>query len=96
MQTAKAYLFCNKRGSRLTVDALGKRFAKIRKKAIAQYPELEGELKDIQFRDLRAKSGTDAYLKSDSLETAQRQLDHTTPTTTKIYIRRDKTLKPLE
>ncbi len=90
------YLFSNKRGQTLTVNAMGKRFAKIRRAAIAKHPELEEELKQCQFRDLRAKSGTDKYLSADSLETAQQQLGHTDTKMTKRYIRRDKAIQPLE
>ena len=39
---------------------------------------------DFQFRDLRAKGGSDA----DDLETAQRLLGHAAATTTDRYIRR--------
>ncbi|MFD1245927.1 tyrosine-type recombinase/integrase [Paralysiella testudinis] len=96
LMNAKSYLICNHRGGALTVDAMGKRFAKIRAQAIAKFPELKDELSACQFRDLRAKSGTDAYLQSDSVETAQKHLGHANPSMTKRYIRRDKALTPLE
>lgn len=90
------YLFKNNRGGKLNVDALGRRFAKIRAAAIAANPELQEELSACQFRDLRAKSCTDTFLQSDSIESAQRHLGHASPTMTKRYIRRDKVLQPLE
>lgn len=94
---AKVYLLSNSRGSALTVNAMEKRFAKIRQKAIAQYPELEQELKECQFRDLRAKSGTDVYLSAESVEAAQRQLGHTDgKITRRVYIRREAPIKPLD
>lgn len=90
------FLFKNNRGGRLSVDTLGRRFAKIRAEAIAHYPDLENELSICQFRDLRAKSCTDTFLQSDSIENAQRHLGHASSTMTKRYIRRDKVLQPLE
>ncbi|SSY81086.1 tyrosine-type recombinase/integrase [Alysiella crassa] len=96
LETASVYLLCNSRGKQLTVNAMEKRFAKMRAAAIAQYPELESELVECQFRDLRAKSGTDVYLSAESMEAAQKQLGHTDKKMTQVYIRREPTIQPLD
>lgn len=94
---AKTHLLINSRGSALTVNTMEKRFIKIRQAAIEKYPELEQELKECQFRDLRAKSGTDVYLSADSVEAAQRQLGHSDgKITRRVYIRREAPIKPLD
>lgn len=96
MTTAKNYIIHNNNGGKISVDAISRRFAAIRAKATEQYPELADELAACQFRDLRAKSGTDAYLKSSSVEAAQRRLGHTDQKMTNVYIRRSPALEPID
>lgn len=89
------YLFRNKRGGQMQRHTLTVRFAELRNRLIAEHPELADELRNFQFRDLRAKSGTDKYL-SDDRAAAQEQLGHTSSQTTNIYIRKGKLIAPLE
>ena len=93
---AKPYLFSHNNGKQIAVKTISKRFHSARQRAIDLHPELKKELLACQFRDLRAKSGTDAFLKSDSVESAQKQLGHTSADMTRRYIRRDKILTPLD
>ncbi|WP_017907533.1 site-specific integrase [Xanthomonas sp. SHU 199] len=61
-------------------DALRYRFDKARERAgIAK--------KDFQFRDLRAKAGTDKADSAGDIRQAQKQLGHKSVTTTEIYVR---------
>ena len=90
------YLFKNSRGGRLTRDVLGRHFLALRKQLQAEHPELAEELANFQFRDLRAKSGTDAYLMTGDKNAARQQLGHTTEAMTNRYIRQEKVLKPLK
>lgn len=89
------YLFRNKRGGQMQRHTLTVRFAELRNRLIAEHPELADELRNFQFRDLRAKSGTDKFL-SDDRAAAQEQLGHTSSQTTNIYIRKGKLIAPLE
>lgn len=89
------WLFSNKWGRKLNRNNLTNYFFILRKKTISAYPELENELNNIQFRDLRAKAATDIYL-SQSIENAQKHLGHTDSKMTKRYIRKDKLLKPID
>jgi integrase len=43
---------------------------------------------DFQFRDLRAKAGTDKTDSSSDIRQAQKQLDHSSATMTKHYIKK--------
>ena len=90
------YLFKNSRGGRLTRDVLGRHFLALRKQLQTEHPELAEELANFQFRDLRAKSGTDAYLMTGDKNAARQQLGHTTEAMTNRYIRQEKVLKPLK
>lgn len=87
------YLFQNKRGRKLTRHILTQWFVELRKKAMLANPEFADDIASVQFRDLRAKAGTDKFLSSDT-ETAQKQLGHTSPQMTKRYIRKDKIVQP--
>lgn len=93
--TEKPFLFQNKRGNKLERQVLSYRFKELRDLALSKYPELEREIKEVQFRDLRAKSATDLYLLKGT-ETAQTQLGHTDAKMTRRYIRRDKIIMPLK
>ncbi|MCR1836827.1 hypothetical protein NSA18_02725 [Pasteurella caecimuris] len=57
------------------------------------YPEFADDILAVQFRDLRAKAGTDTFLSSNT-ESAQKQLGHASPQMTKRYIRKDKIVQP--
>ncbi|ERF78035.1 integrase [Gallibacterium anatis] len=89
----KGYLFSNRWGRKLSRRTLTERFAELREKLIRQYPELEKELANFQFRDLRAKAGTDKSL-AENEEAARKQLGHTSLQMTKRYIRKDKPIAP--
>lgn len=73
-------LIVNESGQDMTQRALSDRFRKARVKAGVP-------LGDFQFRDLRAKAGTDKYT-LEGLDKAKEQLGHTSTRTTEIYIRK--------
>lgn len=87
-------LFKTQNGTQLTVVNLRKQFFTLRNKIIEHYPEFTQELKSFQFRDLRAKSGTDKAI-SQGEEAARQQLGHTTVKMTKTYIRKAPIVTPL-
>ncbi len=73
-------LVVNESGQRLTPDALRSRFDKARAAA--------GVEKDrFQFRDLRAKAGTDKTDSAGDIRQAQKQLGHSSVVTTERYVR---------
>lgn len=73
-------LIVNERGQPLGRDALRSRFDKARDEA--------GVPKNLfQFRDLRAKAGTDKADSAGDIRQAQRQLGHTSVTMTEHYVR---------
>lgn len=78
-------LICNEKGEPLGKSALRYRFNKARDKAAkaANNPEVAKRIRAIQFRDLRAKGGTDL----ESLDRAQKLLGHTKRDMTEHYIR---------
>ena len=84
----------HKNNNPIPIKTLEAHFAKARKNAIMAYPELADEILMCQFRDIRAKSGTDKYLKY-GREQAQEHLGHTTQAMTKRYIRKGKIIEPL-
>lgn len=88
------YLFKSAKGGKLTRKTLSRRFLDLRLKLIDRHPELEDELRNFQFRDLRAKSATDIYLESDRVA-AREQLGHTSETMTQTYIRKPKVQTPI-
>lgn len=63
--------------------------------AAAKHPGLAKQIKQFQFRDLRAKAATDKE-ESHGIAAAQDQLGHSTPTMTKHYVRhrKGKLVKP--
>lgn len=88
------YLFYTAYGSKLTPARIRNNFVKLRKKLIENYPHFEEELLRFQFRDLRAKSGTDkAMLQGE--ESARQQLGHTSLKMTQTYIRKAPIVTPL-
>lgn len=91
----EGFLFKNNKRERLTRETLTFMFKKVKEKAIIKYPELAEDINIFQFRDIRAKSGTDAYLIEDR-EIARERLGHTSVNMTNRYIRKSKVIKPLK
>jgi integrase len=79
----------------LTEYMLRGAFDRARIAAAAMRPRLEREIEAFQFRDLRAKAGTDKEEK-DGMDAAQAQLGHSTAAMTAHYVRhrRGKLVKP--
>lgn len=79
-------LTCTETGRPLTEGALRSRFDKARERAAKMRTELAEAIRAFQFRDLRAKAGTD---KADSggMREAQMQLGHNSMAMTEIYVR---------
>ncbi|WP_269533645.1 tyrosine-type recombinase/integrase [Chitinimonas sp. BJYL2] len=80
-------LLVNEEGRPLTYHALRSRFDRARIEAAKQNIGLASEIQHFQFRDLRAKAGTDTTESSGDIRKAQKQLGHTTVTTTERYVR---------
>lgn len=76
-------LVVNEKGQRMLLDALQWRFRKARRAAGVK----DG---DFQFRDLRAKAGTDKTDSTGDIRQAQKQLGHTSITMTEHYVRNRK------
>lgn len=79
-------LICNEHGRALSNLALRSRFEKARASAAKSNPTIADAINAFQFRDLRAKAGTD---KADSggMREAQMQLGHNSMTMTEHYVR---------
>jgi integrase len=79
-------LICTETGRAMTYSALRGRFDKAREKAAKEHPKLTDDIEAFQFRDLRAKAGSD---KADSgdIRGAQMQLGHSTIKMTEHYVR---------
>lgn len=82
-------LLINESGEALTKSMLRRRFEKARDDAANAEPDPERKawIKGLQFRDLRAKAGTDKADASGDIRQAQKQLGHTQITTTQRYMR---------
>ena len=76
-------------GSPFTKFMLRGAFDRARIKAIISHPDLADKIKEFQFRDLRAKAGTDTE-ESRGMNAAQAQLGHTTSNMTAHYVRHRK------
>ena len=81
----------NEAGHPLSYFALDNRFEAARSKVIAKLKEAKRDddaklVADFQFRDLRAKAGSDQADTTD-IRTAQQQLGHKSIRTTEIYVR---------
>lgn len=78
---------------RWTAAGLDNAFDRARAAAAKAHPKLAAEIRNFQFRDLRAKAGTD---KADTqgLVEAQRQLGHASVTMTEHYVRRGNVVTP--
>lgn len=79
-------LLTNEHGKPLTKTMLRDRFDDARTAAAAALPKLAADIKQFQFRDLRAKAGTDKAA-AEGTVAAQNLLGHSKATTTDIYIR---------
>lgn len=79
-------LICTETGRKLTYSALRGRFDKAREKAANANAKLKTEIEAFQFRDLRAKAGTDKADTGD-MRQAQMQLGHTSMKMTEHYVR---------
>jgi len=80
-------LICTETGRPLTPSAYRDRFDKARTAAAKANPKLAEEIWKFQFKDLRAKAGTDKAESSGDIRQAQKQLGHTTVTMTEHYTR---------
>lgn len=79
-------LVCTETGRALTEGALRSRFEKARAAAAKSNPDLSDAIRAFQFRDLRAKAGTDKA-DSDGMREAQMQLGHNSMKMTEHYVR---------
>jgi len=79
-------LICTETGRALTEGALRARFEKSRTKAAKSHPALADAILAFQFRDLRAKAGTDKA-DTDGMREAQMQLGHKSMKMTEHYVR---------
>jgi len=73
-------------GERMSKAGLRSTFDRARTAAKEAHPALAKAIAAFQFRDLRAKAGTDKE-ESGGMEAAQAQLGHSTPTMTAHYVR---------
>lgn len=73
-------------GERMGKAGLRAAFDRARTAAKEKHPDMAKEIAAFQFRDLRAKAGTDKE-ESGGMEAAQAQLGHSTPTMTAHYVR---------
>jgi integrase len=73
-------------GERMGKAGLRSAFDRARTAAKEAHPSMAKEIAAFQFRDLRAKAGTDKE-ESGGMEAAQAQLGHSTPTMTAHYVR---------
>lgn len=80
-------LLCKENGERMGKHALRYRFDKARAAAAEKYPALAPQILQVQFRDLRAKAGSDVRRQSD-LDSAQALLGHTRSAMTEHYTRK--------
>lgn len=79
-------LICTETGRPLSREALRSRFEKARASAARANPTLQEPIQAFQFRDLRAKAGTDKA-DSEGMREAQMQLGHTSMKMTEHYVR---------
>lgn len=84
-----------KQGKVMTKAALRGAFDRARDAAILAHPDMEAQIRAFQFRDLRAKAGTDTE-EIRGMAAAKDQLGHSSETMTSHYVRhrRGKLVKP--
>ncbi|KQT37707.1 tyrosine-type recombinase/integrase [Methylophilus sp. Leaf414] len=82
-------LIVNEYGRPLSRKAIEERMKKARTKAIKKHPGLEEQIKNYQFRDLRAKGATDKA-DLDDIRAAQQLLGHSNISMTEHYVRKRK------
>lgn len=85
-------LLTDEKGHRLTAQMLRGRFEKAREAAAkgaeeAGAAEMARDIRNFQFRDLRAKAGSDKAESTGSMLEAQKLLGHSAASTTEIYVR---------
>lgn len=85
-------LLVNEDGEQLTMQMLRRRFENARRLAAeaadaSGHLDLSNEIKNFQFRDLRAKAGSDKAEETGSMLEAQKMLGHSQASTTEIYVR---------
>jgi len=80
-------LVVSEHGEPLTLGALEQRWTGVRAAAAKAHPELAAEILKVQFRDLRAKAGTDKADDSGDIRQAQGQLGHSSVVMTEAYVR---------
>lgn len=82
-------------GQPFTLAMLRGAFDRARVAAARAHPNLAQDIREYQFRDLRAKAGTDTE-EGSGIAAAQAQLGHSTPMMTAQYVRhrRGKLVKP--
>lgn len=90
-----ATLLNTTQGYPLSKAGLRGAFDRARIAAASARPDLAEQIRNFQFRDLRAKAGTDKE-EAHGMEAAQAQLGHSTPTMTAHYVRhrRGKLVEP--
>ena len=79
-------LIVDEHGKPLSQRAIWQRFDNARKKASVNNPKLTERINEYQWRDLRAKGGTDKA-SQDDIRTAQKLLGHTSVNMTERYVR---------
>jgi integrase len=84
-----------RQGKPMTKAALRGAFDRARDAAIKAHPEMEAKIRTFQFRDLRAKAGTDTE-ETRGMAAAKDQLGHSSEVMTSHYVRhrRGKLVKP--
>lgn len=80
-------MICNEHGASIRLQALQVRFQKARNTAAKKHPKLKAEIEKFQFRDIRAKAGTDKLESTENIVEAQRLLGHSTVQMTEHYVR---------
>lgn len=91
-------LICKDNGAALSYGALRDRFDRARAMAAKKHPKLAEAIREFQFRDLRAKGGTDKAEAEGNVRSAQKLFGHSMEKTTEIYIRnrRGDSVDPVE
>lgn len=79
-------LICTDNGRAISQNALRLRFEDAREKAAKLNPSISDDIKAYQFRDLRAKAGSDKA-ESGDMRDAQLQLGHSSMAMTEHYVR---------